>query len=64
MRTLATRGLVSLRPDEGKRLAWQPGIFENSVAGGQLSVVGVYHRVVLAAPETAIFRTPKSLRMW
>jgi hypothetical protein len=32
--TLASRGLVSLRPEEGKTAAWQPGIFDKSVDSG------------------------------
>jgi len=53
MRTLATRGVVSLHPEVGETAGWQPTIFEIQLPSSQLSVVSVYHRVVLAAPETS-----------
>src|SRR5271165_979001 len=34
MRTLAARGFVSLRSEVGETAAWQPGIFDKSVASG------------------------------
>src|SRR5271165_4924871 len=48
MRTLAARGFVFLRSEVGETAAWQPGIFDKSVASGQWIEMLLLRRGIMA----------------